>query len=659
MLFLRFVVLMFIIILFSSGTVAKTGLQHILKDPNKITQLRPTGPIPNQYIVVFKKHIFESEKSINAFAKHNDLAKQYDIEVKSHFKHALKGFSANMSAQMADKMRADPRVDYIEQDIYAYALEQTVPAGIHRIGAVQNSIANIDGEDGERVDIDIAIIDTGIDLDHPDLNVYRDVTFVKRTDDGDDDNGHGTHVAGSAAAIDNDSGVVGVAPGARLWAVKVLNRRGSGSFSDIIKGIDYVTANAGEIEVANMSLGGVGKLDSLRTAIQESVNAGVVYVVAAGNESRDVYGPDGDFNTSDDSVPAAYPEVMTVSAMVDTDGQAGGSGSSTDDTFAYFSNYSRYVMGDNPVTSTGAAIDLAAPGVNILSTWKNGEYNTISGTSMASPHVAGAVALYIAANSRASNSEGVAVIRQAMIDNNEPQLDWRSTNTLDQDDNKEGLVNVGGTITSNEAPVVTIINISDNNGENTPFNSGVTISYDGTAGDAEDGILTANLIWDSNIDGQIGVGGKGEFSTSTLTPLSDGNHTITASITDSGGKMGSASISIIVGTSAVVPVAEVVTVDSITYGTTGGRNNNRNLLITINLIDDLEDEVSGASVSIDLFLGSTKVGYGTASTSTIGSVTFELPKAAKGIYSTTVTNVSATGLNWDGSTPSENTFTKD
>jgi len=651
MLFLRFVVLMFIIILFSSGTVAKTGLQHILKDPNKITQLRPTGPIPNQYIVVFKKHIFESEKSINAFAKHNDLAKQYDIEVKSHFKHALKGFSANMSAQMADKMRADPRVDYIEQDIYAYALEQTVPAGIHRIGAVQNSIANIDGEDGERVDIDIAIIDTGIDLDHPDLNVYRDVTFVKRTDDGDDDNGHGTHVAGSAAAIDNDSGVVGVAPGARLWAVKVLNRRGSGSFSDIIKGIDYVTANAGEIEVANMSLGGVGKLDSLRTAIQESVNAGVVYVVAAGNESRDVYGPDGDFNTSDDSVPAAYPEVMTVSAMVDTDGQAGGSGSSTDDTFAYFSNYSRYVMGDNPVTSTGAAIDLAAPGVNILSTWKNGEYNTISGTSMASPHVAGAVALYIAANSRASNSEGVAVIRQAMIDNNEPQLDWRSTNTLDQDDNKEGLVNVGGTITSNEAPVVIITSPTDGS----TLNLGAVISFSGTASDFEDDELSPivnELEWRS---GATIIGTGASFTTT----LSDNQvHNIIASVTDSGGKTGSASISITVGTPPVIVDAETASVDSISYATEGGKGEDKNLLVTISVLDNLGAAVSGARVSLSLSHTSDEW-TGAASTGENGEVTFKLRNAPSGSYSTTVTNVSATGLNWDGSTPSENTFTKD
>jgi len=657
MLFLRFVVLMFIIILFSSGTVAKTGPQHISKESIKITQLRPTGPIPNQYIVVFKKHIFESEKSINAFAKHNDLAHQYDIEVKSHFKHALKGFSANMSAQMADKMRADPRVDYIEQDIYAYALEQTVPVGINRIGAVLNAIAKIDGmdreviEDGERVDIDIAIIDTGIDLDHPDLNVVNNVTFVKRTDDGDDDNGHGTHVAGTAAAIDNNSGVVGVAPGARLWAVKVLNRRGSGSFSDIIAGIEYVTANADKIEVANMSLGGVGKLDSLRTAIQNSVDAGVVYVVAAGNESRDVYGPDGDFNTSDDSIPAAYPEVMTVSAMLDTDGQAGGSGSSTDDTFAYFSNYSSFTAEEKSVVSSGEAIDIAAPGVNILSTWKNGEYNTISGTSMASPHVAGAVALYISANGRASDKAGVEGIRQALIDNSEPQADWRPTNTLDSDDNKEGLVNVAGTITSNEAPVVIITSPTDGS----TFNLGAVISFSGTANDFEDDELSPivnELEWRS---GATIIGTGASFTTT----LSDNQvHNIIASVTDSGGKTGSASISITVGTPPVIVEAETVSVDSISYATEGGKNADKNLLVTISVLDNLGAAVSGASVSLSLSHTSDEW-TGAASTGENGAVTFKLRNAPSGSYSTTVTNVSAEGLNWDGSTPSENTFTKD
>src|SRR3989454_1093227 len=142
-------------------------------------------------------------------------------------------------------------------------LSQPFPTGIRRIGADVSPAARIDGID-ERVNADIAIIDTGIDLTHPDLNVYRNVSFVSGTTSGNDDNGHGTHVAGIAAALDNNIGVVGVAPGARLWAVKVLNSDAWGAVSDVISGVDYVTEHAGEIEVANMSLVGRGTGDSLR-----------------------------------------------------------------------------------------------------------------------------------------------------------------------------------------------------------------------------------------------------------------------------------------------------------------------------------------------------------------------------------------------------------
>src|SRR5437762_2111193 len=136
-----------------------------------------------------------------------------------------------------------------------------------------------------------------------------------------------------------------------------------------VKGIDFVTQNAGQIEVANLSFGGIGYSSALRLAINNSVAKGVVFVVAAGNDSRDVYGPDGLQNTADDSIPAAYPEVMTVSALYDLDGVP-----SSDDTLASFSNYSRNVVAGNPVTSPGAAIDLAAPGVNIVSTYLSGGY---------------------------------------------------------------------------------------------------------------------------------------------------------------------------------------------------------------------------------------------------------------------------------------------
>jgi subtilisin len=235
------------------------------------------------------------------------------------------------------------------------------------------------------VNADIAILDTGIQLSHPDLNVYRQKTFVSGTSSANDDNGHGTHVAGIAAAKDNSRGVVGVAPGARLWAVKVLGSSGSGSISTIIKGIDYVTQNAEEVDVANLSFGCECTSTALNTAISNSVEAGITYVVAAGNNAK---------NAATFS-PANHPSVIAVSAIVDTDGKCGGLGASTryggDDTFASFSNY-------------GSVIDLAAPGVSIYSTYTGSTYATASGTSTAAPHVAGAAALYDATHSGASPS---------------------------------------------------------------------------------------------------------------------------------------------------------------------------------------------------------------------------------------------------------------
>jgi hypothetical protein len=360
-------------------------------------------------------------------------------------------------------LRNDPRVQFIEQDIEVHALGQIVPTGIRRIGADVSPAAKIDGLD-ERVNADIAVIDTGIDLTHPDLNVYRNVTFVSGTTSGNDDDGHGTHVSGIAAALDNNIGVVGVAPGARLWAVKVLDSTGWGAMSQVIQGVDYVTQHADEIEVANLSLGSYApQTDSLRLAIQNSVAKGVVYVVAAGNSRVELFAEDYALGGWD-YIPAAYPEVMTVSALVDTDGQAGGAGSATtwgdDDTLATFSNYSLHLAPGNPVDSPGLMIDVAAPGVNIYSTHMGGSYATMSGTSMASPHVAGAVALYISQFGRAYDAAGVYAIRQALINSAEPQNSWGKNppNPNLADVYPEGLIHVArlGTSADTTPPICAI-----------------------------------------------------------------------------------------------------------------------------------------------------------------------------------------------------------
>jgi subtilisin family serine protease len=280
------------------------------------------------------------------------------------------------------------------------------------------------------VDADIAVIDTGIDTKHPDLNVAGGVNCSTGTN-YEDGNGHGAHVAGTAAALDDGTGVVGVAPGARLWAVRVLDETGNGSWSSVICGVDWVTAHAADIEVANLSLAGSGDSGNctdggLRQAICRSVEAGVTYVVAAGNSRVDV----------SSQVPASFPEVITVSALADFDGLPGGLGKATcrtdrDDTLAAFSNY-------------GTGVDLIAPGVCINSTWKGGGYNVISGTSMASPHVTGAAALYLSDHPGATPAVVAGALKAA------GNLLWNATG--DPDRAKEALLNVDSLIGSTVGP---------------------------------------------------------------------------------------------------------------------------------------------------------------------------------------------------------------
>jgi subtilisin family serine protease len=337
----------------------------------------PAQEIPSGYIVVFKPDV---DTDLAA----NELAGRFNMAVSFRYRHALRGMAVMMSPKLLDRLSADPRIAYIEPDVVVKAAAQTLPTGINRINAELDPVANIDAVD-ERVDVDIAVLDTGVDWNHPDLNVLKYAYCSRkgrfyRCNEGDagayDGNSHGTHVAGIAAAIDNGSGVVGVAPGGRVWAVKVLEDTGSGSGSQLLAGVDYVTDHADEIEVANMSLTGTGSFQALDDAISNSVAAGVVYTLAAGNSSVDV----------EQEFPAGHPQAITVSALEDYDGLPGGlSGNSQDDSFAWFSNF-------------GSGVDIMAPGVGIRSTIPGGGLGNKSGTSMAAPHVAGAAALYLAQN---------------------------------------------------------------------------------------------------------------------------------------------------------------------------------------------------------------------------------------------------------------------
>ncbi len=320
----------------------------------------PAGtPIEGQYIVVLKPSLAKTSAQMAT-----EMAAQYQLQTEFIYETALNGFSAKVPAENVDALRNDSRVQYIEQDqvvkLIPYvqevhtqkSLAQTTPWGITRVGGAGNGV-------GKRA----WIIDTGVDLDHPDLTV--DLTNSKsflsgnQSTNPDDQNGHGTHVAGTVAAKNDANFVVGVAAGATVVSVRVLDRRGSGTTSGVIAGVNYVASKGVAGEAANMSLGG-GVSTTLDNAVL-AASAKVKFALAAGNES------DNANNHSPARVNGS--NIYTVSAV------------NSSDVFASFSNY-----GNPPV-------DYAAPGVSILSLWKSGGTNTISGTSMATPHVCGILLL--------------------------------------------------------------------------------------------------------------------------------------------------------------------------------------------------------------------------------------------------------------------------
>ena len=334
------------------------------------------------FIVVFHN----DERDVDgSTAEH---ARVHGASVSQRYHSALKGYAATIPLARLDDVRRDPRVAFVSEDRPVTAVAQTLPTGIDRIDGDLSSHFS-----SNTWNIAVAVIDTGSGP-HSDLNVVggKNCSTGKSFGDG---NGHGTHVAGTIGAIGNGAGAVGVAPGLPIYSVRVLNNAGSGSWSSVVCGIDWVTANASrlKIKVANLSLGGAGtddrncgnsNNDALHKAICNSVAAGVTYVVAAGNDNSNLAA----------FVPAAYDEVLAVTAMADFNGQPGGGAAPTcrsgvDETPADFSNFAG-------IGSQDANHTMAAPGVCILSTWKGGGYNTISGTSMASPHVAGTAALCIA-----------------------------------------------------------------------------------------------------------------------------------------------------------------------------------------------------------------------------------------------------------------------
>lgn len=351
-----------------------------------IDQMPAGASIPDMYIVVLKEEGIQST-NVNVKDAVQSLTSSVGISmdnVQNIYAFALKGFAARMSAAQAAALQKDSRVKFVEQDQVVklepctVAVEsnksaatiqaQTTPWGVTRVGGAGDGSFSVTGKRAY-------VIDTGVDLDHSDLtvDVSRSKTYVTSGQDSrnaDDRNGHGSHVSGIIAAKNNTNMVVGVAAGATIVAVKVLNGQGSGQNSWVIAGVDYVRNNASAGDVANMSLGG-GVSTALDNAVTNAANAGIKFSIAAGNSSAN----------ANNSSPARvnHANVYTISAV------------GTNDAFASFSNY-----GNPPV-------DYAAPGVSIPSLYKNNGTATMSGTSMAAPHVAGILLLgSVSANGTAS-----------------------------------------------------------------------------------------------------------------------------------------------------------------------------------------------------------------------------------------------------------------
>src|SRR3990167_5108857 len=531
---------------------------------------------------------------------------------------------------------SSPHVTSVELDGTVYAVDVCSSDlwGVKRIGS-----GTVHDGGNKGIGVKIGIIDSGVDHGHQDLDgVYAGgYDFVQDDADPDDVYGHGTHVAGTACAEDNGLGVVGVAPGCALYSLRVLNDSGSGSWGATIAAMDWAVLHG--LQVVNLSLGSSQDPGStVKAAFDNAEAKGLVIVAAGGNSGT----PSGKGNNV--IYPAKYASVIAVAATDKNDTRPSWS-------------------------STGEEIELAAPGVSVLSSWNDGDsphnpqpfildgdwYKEGSGTSMASPHVAGAAALVIAAGVTDGNFDGRI--------NDEVRAILNSTaddiGAVGKDTHYGyGLVNVAAAIAS-LAPPSPAVNVNVNT-DKTSYESEV----DTTA------VLTVVVTDESG--GAISGLGSSDFNTTvnvttatvnfaeTATPgtytgnldissLADGDYTVEVTATDTRSISGSGTANFSIGPAPSEPTTAIV--NSITYTTEGGKNSDKHLNIHIAVIDDFDNPVANASASINLNRNGSLVATGTGTTGSNGVVIFSYKNAPSGHYETKITGVTATGLTWDGATP--------
>jgi subtilisin family serine protease len=542
----------------------KTGYIVLLNDPEA-----------NQELSFVKGYEKRNEVMQKVSARILKRAGILDGDVEFVYTTALQGFSVKIPPGQLKKLENDPSVIKVSEDQIVTLIEphtkpgediqataaQTTPWGITRV----NGGLNYTGKN-------VAwIIDTGIDLDHPDLNVdgSRGAVFV-RASSPNDDNGHGSHVAGTIAAKNNSEGVIGVAAGATVIPVKVLDRRGSGSMSGVLAGVDFVATNGGSGDVANMSLGG-SYYEDLNAAVQNAAAEGILFSLAAGNESTDA--------GTRSPASAEGTNIYTISAM------------DSNDNFASFSNY-----GNPPV-------DYCEPGVSIYSTYKDGSYKTLSGTSMAAPHMAGILLL-----------KG----------NNFP-----TDGTVNGDpDGKADLIAVVSGSTENQAPVADagpdqIVTDSDGTGSES-----VTLNGSGSADD----VGIESYVW-SESGTTIATGVNPTVS------LSVGTHNITLTVTDAGDLTDTDEVVITVNEISasnppVINVFDVVSTSNPAW---------KRVSVSWS-VSDTDGDLK--SVKTTLYLGTTEIATATTAVSgSSASGTNELGKkgGSSGLYTVIITVKDAAG----------------
>jgi len=586
--------------------------------------------------------------------------------------------AARMTPQAAYGLGRSAGVAYVELDGPVYALDQTVPWGIDRVfGDESYSFETWGITRGGGVAV--AILDTGIDENHEDLpDLLGGVNTIDDTHWGSDGRGHGTHVAGTVAALDNNLGVVGVGPEIGLYSVKVLDDGGGGTVESVVGGIEWAVQQG--VPILNMSLGTRDHYQTLKDACDAAYAAGHLVVASAGNEGNP--GGRGD----NVGYPAKYDSVIAVAA------------STINDTRASFS-------------STGPAVELIAPGSGILSTVPGDGYDTYSGTSMASPHVAGVAALVLAADPGLSNAQIRAILQETAEDlglsaNHQghglvrADLAVRAAGETEPPPPPEEYVlsvssTAGGSVTEpgegefiyEEGTVVDLVAVAESDyqfvnwtGDTDTIadvnSASTTITMNG------DYSITANfeekppatyydLTVSSGDGGSVTEPGEGTFTYEEgtvvdLVAVADSGYVFVEWIGDTGtiADVNSASTTItmngdysITATFAESVVEGVVRVESITYSTRGGRLNDRHLDVTLLLLDDQDNPVADASVSATLNRDDGSSWNFQGTTGSDGTVIFSLNNHGSGCYSTEVTSVAADGLDWDGVTP-ENGYCK-